>query len=85
MIWASIGSDRSPFKRTCQAPTHPANSSAKCARGIQASRCKEFWLKSRTFLAVGAGKNLIDRKSLYTLKRGRVYIKACKKINILQM
>ena len=53
-------------KRTCQAPTHPANSSAKCARGIQASRCKEFWLKSRTFLAVGAGKNLINRKSLCT-------------------
>jgi hypothetical protein len=63
-------------KRICQAPIHPANSSAKCARGIQASRCKEFWLKSRTFLAVGAGKN---RKSLCTLKRGRVYIKTCKK------
>ena len=53
-------------KRICQAPIHPANSSAKCARGIQASRCKEFWLKSRTFLAVGAGKNLINRKSLCT-------------------
>ena len=65
-------------KRTCQAPTHLANSSSKCARGIQASRCKEFWLKSRTFLPVGAGKNLINRKSLCTLKRGRVYIKACK-------
>ena len=72
-------------KRTCQASPHPANSSAKCARGIQASRCKEFWLKSRTFLPVGAGKNLINRKSLCTLKRGRVYIKACTNFNILQM
>ena len=47
-------------KRTCQSPPHPAKSSVKCSRGKQASICKDFWQKSRTFLAVGAGKNHIN-------------------------
>jgi len=47
-------------KRTYRSPSHPATSYAKCSRGIQASTCKDFWLKSITFLPVGAGKNLIN-------------------------
>ena len=50
-------------KRTYWSPSHPATSYAKCSRqtrGIQASTCKDFWLKSKTFLPVAAGKNRIN-------------------------
>ena len=50
-------------------------------RGIHASTCKDFWLKSITFLPVAAGKNLINCYSIYILKMGKIYIKTCKKIN----
>jgi hypothetical protein len=43
--------------------------------------CKDFWLKSITFLPVAAGKNLINCYSIYILKMGKIYIKTCKKIN----
>jgi hypothetical protein len=48
---------------------------------VHASTCKDFWLKSITFLPVAAGKNLINCYSIYILKMGRIYIKTCKKIN----
>ena len=69
-------------KRPYQSPSHPATSYAKCSRGIHASTCKDFWLKSITFFPVAAGKNLINCYSIYILKMGRIYIKTCKKIMI---
>jgi hypothetical protein len=72
-------------KRTYQSPSRPARSYAKCSRGIHASTCKDFWLKSITFLPVAADKNLINCYSIYILKMGRIYIKTCNKINNFQM
>jgi hypothetical protein len=46
---------------------------------VHASTCKDFWLKSITFLPVAAGKNLINCYSIYILKMGRSYIKTCRK------
>jgi hypothetical protein len=57
----------------------------KTTRGIHASTCKDFWLKSKAFLPVAAGKNLINCYSIYILKMGRIYIKTCKKINNFKM
>jgi hypothetical protein len=39
-----------------------------------------FWLKSRPFLPVGAGKNLINCLSIYILKMGKIYIATCRKL-----
>jgi hypothetical protein len=72
-------------KRTYYSPSRPARSYAKFSRGIHASTCKDFWLKSITFLPVAAGKNLINCYSIYILKMGRIYIKTCKKINNFKM
>jgi hypothetical protein len=69
-------------KRTYQSPSRPARSYAKCSRGIHASTCKDFWLKSITFLPVAAGKNLINCYSIYILKMGRIYIKTVWKFTI---
>lgn len=57
-------------KMTCQTPFHPGKTSTKCSRGIQASTSKDFWLKSRLFLPVGTGKNLINCDSICILKGG---------------
>ena len=69
-------------KRTYQSPSRSSRSYVKCSRGIHASTCKDFWLKSITFFPVAAGNNLINCYSIYILKMGRIYIKTCKQIMI---
>ena len=76
MIWESIGNDR----------RGSTDLHLILLRVFQeTSTCKDFWLKSITFLPVAAGKNLINCYSIYILKMGRIYIKTCKKINNFKM
>ena len=44
-------------KLKCCYPEHPASSKAKVDRGASPRVCKEYWLKAREVINIGAGKN----------------------------